>query len=190
MAGVYAALHLGGHAPRLTETSRCAGRLRAIVIHMIYMTDAITEIVVRPAQARDAATWLPMRCSLRPGAEAEHVATVAAFFVGRAAEPQAVLLAESPQRGLVGFVELSVRSSAEGCRGPRVAYVEGLFVAPHVRRRGIGRTLIAAAERWALTQGCLELASHSAPDSRDGAETHRALGFEDVGLVRCFRKSL
>jgi len=161
-----------------------------MVVHMIHMSDAVTEILVRPIQARDAATWLPMRCALWPGAEAEHVATVAAFLGGRAAEPQAVLVAEAPQRGLVGFIELSVRSSAQGCRGPRVAYVEGLFVSPHVRRRGFGRALIAAAERWALTQGCLELASDSAPDSRDGAETHRALGFEDVGLVRCFRKSL
>jgi GNAT superfamily N-acetyltransferase len=64
------------------------------------------------------------------------------------------------------------------------------FVVPDARKRGIGRALIDAAERWAHAQGCCEFASDTQPDNELSAAAHRALGFSEVGLVRCFRKEL
>jgi len=54
----------------------------------------------------------------------------------------------------------------------------------------VDRALIAAAEQWGRAQGCRELASDAEPDNEVSAAAHRALRFEDVGLVRCFRKEL
>ncbi len=88
----------------------------------------------------------------------------------------------------MGFAELSIRHGAEGCDTDRVAYLEGLYVAPHARRRGIARALIEAAERWARKQGCTEFASDTQPDNRISILAHRALGFQDAGMVLCFRK--
>ena len=46
---------------------------------------------------------------------------------------------------MVGFAEVSVRPYAEGCRGERVAYLEGWFVAEGARGHGVGRALVEAA---------------------------------------------
>jgi aminoglycoside 6'-N-acetyltransferase I len=86
--------------------------------------------------------------------------------------------------------EISIRSYAEGCATDRVGFLEGWFVVPEHRRRGIGGALVRAAERWALAQGCREFASDALADNDESALAHRALGFTEVGMIRCFRKDL
>jgi aminoglycoside 6'-N-acetyltransferase I len=49
---------------------------------------------------------------------------------------------------------------------------------------------VRAAEEWARGQGCVELASDTEAANAASAAAHRALGFTDLGLVRCFRKDL
>src|SRR5436189_39546 len=137
-------------------------------------------ITVRPAQPRDAAAWLQLRRALWPeGSEAEHREDIDRFFAGDAREPLAVLLAEDGAGCPVGLAELSIR-----------AYAEGWFVVPKARRSGVGQALIVAAEGWGRSQGCSEFASDAQPDNEVSAAAHRALGFIEVGLVRCFRKDL
>jgi aminoglycoside 6'-N-acetyltransferase I len=148
-------------------------------------------VTVRPAKPSDAAAWLQLRHALWPeGSEAEHREEIDRFFSGDAREPLAVLLAEDGAGCPVGIAELSIRVYAEGCRSDRVAYLEGWFVEPQARGRGVGRALIAAAEEWGRAQGCSEFASDAQPDNDVSAAAHRALGFVEVGLVRCFRKEL
>ena len=146
---------------------------------------------VRPASARDASDWLRLRCALWPeGTETEHRGEIDRFLAGQSPEPLAVLLAEDEAGHIVGLAELSIRACAEGCATNRVAYLEGWFVVPPARRRGVGRALVAAAEEWGRAQGCREFASDTRPDNRDSVAAHQALGFADVGSVRCFRKAL
>ena len=147
---------------------------------------------VRPAKPGDATSWLRMRLALWPeGSEAEHREEIAQFFAGKAqGRPAAVLLAENGAGQVVGLAELAIRPYAEGCRGTAVAYLEGWYVEPALRRRGIGRALVAAAEDWGRSQGCEEFASDAHPDNDASAAAHRAAGFTDVGLIRCFRKDL
>ena len=54
----------------------------------------------------------------------------------------------------------------------------------------MGRALVAAAEEWGRKQGCAELASDAEADNETSAAGHRALGFTDAGLIRCFYKTL
>jgi aminoglycoside 6'-N-acetyltransferase I len=146
---------------------------------------------VRPIDRADASVWLSFRRALWPDASAEeHAAEIARFFAGRAPEPLAVLIAEDAAGEPVGFAELSIRPYAEGCRTDRVAFLEGWYVASAARRRGVGRELVAAAERWARGQGCTEFASDAELDNEASAAAHRALGFEEVASIRCFRKDL
>jgi len=148
-------------------------------------------ITVRPAQPRDAAAWLQLRRALWPErSEAEHREDIDRFLAGDGREPLAVLLAEDGAGCPVGLAELSIRGYAEGCGSNRVAYLEGWFVVPKARRSGVGRALIVAAEEWGRSQGCSEFASDAQPDNEVSAAAHRALGFIEVGLVRCFRKDL
>ena len=43
---------------------------------------------------------------------------------------------------------------------------------------------------WSRAQGCTEFASDTESDNTPSRLAHRALGFEEVGVVRCFRKGL
>ncbi len=132
-----------------------------------------------------------LRRALWPeGSEAEQRGEIDLFLAGQAREPQAVFLAEDGAGRVVGLAELSIRPCAEGCRTKRVLYVEGWFVVTEARGRGVGRALVATAEEWGRSQGCQEFASDSQPDNEVSAAAHRALGFTEVGLVRCFRKEL
>jgi aminoglycoside 6'-N-acetyltransferase I len=150
-----------------------------------------SEWRVRPVEPNDAAAWLRLRHALWPeSAEARHAEDIQDYFAGRSQEPLAVLIAEDRGGHPVGTAELSIRPSAEGCETNRVAYLEGWFVVPEARRRGVGRALIEAAEAWARAQGCTEFASDTQPDNTEGMAAHRASGFTDVGTIQCYRKEL
>lgn len=146
-------------------------------------------VIVRPVRASDADAWLHMRERLWPDASGEHAVDVQRYLDGQAASSHGVLVAEH-NGALVGFAELSLRAYAEGCETSPVAYLEGWFVTDEARGAGIGRALLRAAEEWGRAQGCTELASDTESDNQASTETHRACGFEDGGLIRCFRKRL
>jgi len=146
---------------------------------------------VRPANPADAAAWLAMRHTLWPeGSIEEHREEIGKFFADKPGEPLAVLIAEDVEGRTIGFAELSIRACAEGCRTNRIGYLEGWYVVPEARRRGVGRLLVEGAEQWARAQGCVEFASDSVEANSVSARAHRALGFTDVGLIRCYRKDL
>lgn len=147
--------------------------------------------LVRPAERADRDTWLEMRRALWPeGSPSEHAEEIDRYLAGSLSRPAEVLIALGGRAAALGFVELSIRPWAEGCLTDRVAYLEGWYVVPSARRRGVGRALIEAAERWALGQGCTELASDALIDNRASDAAHRATGFEAVERVTCFRKAL
>ena len=143
---------------------------------------------VRRATHIDAAAWLRMREALWP--DEEVVADVELYFAGKLDMPLEVLVAVDGFGSLIGFAELSIRRYAEGCVTDRVAYLEGWYVDAAHRRRGVGKALVAAAEAWARTQRCTEFASDALLENETSASAHRALGFEEVERIRCFRKPL
>jgi len=148
-------------------------------------------ITVRPAAIHDAVAWLRMREALWPDEGSSwHALEIEQFFAGTLRMPLAVLLAFDDGDVPVGFAELSIRASAEDCVTDNVAYLEGWYVVPEARRRGIGRAQVAAAEEWARGQGCSEFASDALLDNAPSAAAHRALGFVETVQIRCFRKML
>jgi aminoglycoside 6'-N-acetyltransferase I len=147
-------------------------------------------MTIRPAQESDAAAWLKMRAELWPGSAKSHADEIARYFAGKLSEPLQVLLAFDDLGENAGFIELSIRAYAEGCVTDRVAFVEGWYVSPSMRGKGVGADLIHGAESWARMQGCSELGSDTEVENLESAAAHRALGFEEVGVVRCFRKVL
>jgi aminoglycoside 6'-N-acetyltransferase I len=148
-------------------------------------------ITIRPVTKHDSAVWLEMRRALWPEhGDNDHAPEIQRFLAGELKMPLAVLLAEDDKGDVLGFVELSIRPYAEGCLTDRVAFLEGWYVIPEARRSGVGRALVAAAEEWAHAQGCTEFGSDAEADNTTSADAHRALGFEQVVIIRCFRKDL
>jgi aminoglycoside 6'-N-acetyltransferase I len=105
--------------------------------------------------------------------------------------PLAILVAEAGDGMLVGFLEVGLRSHADGCDTRlRVGFVEGWFVEESHRMKGVGAQLMSAAEDWARSQGCAEMASDTWFDSGVSQRAHEALGFEVVDRCVHYRKSL
>ena len=145
---------------------------------------------IRPATDRDRDIWAHMRQALWPSKPGEHGREIARYFEGEAKEPLEVLLAFDEQGRAIGFIELSIRAYAEGCKTDRVAFVEGWYVEPVARRNGVGAALIDAAQTWVRSQGCVELGSNAEVDNLESGAAHRGVGFTETGIVRCFMKSL
>ena len=150
-----------------------------------------TAVTVRPVGENDAPVWLRLRSALWPDdGTAGHSRAIAAFFGGQRREPAEAMVAVSGSGGVLGFVELSIRTIVDGCDTDRVGYLEGWYVVPEWRRRGVGAALVAAAEDWARGQGCTEFASDAEIENAPGLAAHRALGFEETARVVNFRKTL
>ena len=154
------------------------------------------EIRIRHVQPGDAARWAELRAALWPEEAGGHAEDIARFFAHprrrRGQDPEAVLVAvaRGTKAPLLGFAELSRRVYAEGCETSPVGFLEGWYVVPEWRQEGVGRALVSAAEAWARTRGFREFASDALAENEVSAAAHRALDFEEVGLIRCFRKDL
>ena len=144
---------------------------------------------IRAVTRADAAAWREMRCALWPDDADAHRNEIDRFVAGDRREPVEVLIAFDGA-AVIGFAELSIRNIVDGCRTGNVGYLEGWYVVPAARRRGVGRALIAAAESWAREQGCTEFASDASPDNDVSMAAHSALGFEETSRACNFRKDL
>jgi aminoglycoside 6'-N-acetyltransferase I len=137
---------------------------------------------------RDVADWLLLRQRLfDDSTEAEHRQEMAEIL---AEADGCVLVAERPSAHLAGFVVVGTRKYAEGCTNSPVAYLEEWFVDADVRRQGVGKALIAAAEAWARQNGYTELASDTTIDNDVSLASHLALGFTEVERQINFIKKL
>ena len=145
---------------------------------------------IRPVTLPDRDEWLRMRSLLWPRQVDEHGPELDLYYHGRSVHITACLVLERQTTGLGGFVELNIRSYAEGSLEPRVPYIEGWFVDADLRRRGHGLALIEAAQSWALRQGFQELASDTELDNEVSIRAHLKMGFVEQDRMVCFLKTL
>lgn len=145
-------------------------------------------VQVRLHQPGDEAEWLRLRAALWPRAGLEELRTELAGWL---AHPDTcVVVAPRDGGGLAGFAEVGTRSVADGCDTSPVAYLEGWYVDPDQRRRGIGRALLRAAEDWARRQGYREFASDVELPNTGSQRAHKALGFAETSRVVTYMKRL
>ena len=154
-----------------------------------------TAWIIRPIEDSDASEWLRMRLALWPDSdEAQQAGEIQIFLASSPPTPSptlhAVFVCQRLQGGLCGVVEVSIRPYADGCETNNVGYLEGWYVDPETRGRGIGRALVKAAEDWAREQGCLEMGSDCDLENIPSQAAHRKLGYQETGRVIQFCKSL
>jgi aminoglycoside 6'-N-acetyltransferase I len=146
---------------------------------------------IRTAKPGDARQVLHMFKTLWPD-ESGHAAHIRGLLTrtARSTQPLVLFVAEAAGK-LVGFIEVGLRSHANGCDPiRRVGFLEGWYVAQGFRRQGVGAKLVVAAEKWCRAQGCREMASDTWANHRLSVAAHQALGYEVEGRYINFRKSL
>ena len=116
---------------------------------------------------------------------------VSVSMISRALGSASATSASDPEAGLLGFAEVAVRTDfVNGCRHRPALFLEGIFVRPECRGRGVARALVEAAGDWGVRQGCREFASDVEIDDENSLAAHRGLGFEETERVVYFRKPL
>jgi aminoglycoside 6'-N-acetyltransferase I len=143
-----------------------------------------------------AQDWAMLRTALWPDCStAEHAADIRQVL-GRGDTAVGFLAMEAAEGSDVagvalGFAEATLRSDyVNGCESSPVGFLEGWYVQPQARGRGIGRALVAATEDWARQRGCAEMASDALLDNLDAHRAHRACGFDEAERVVYFHKRL
>ena len=135
-------------------------------------------------------SWLALRAEFIPEVDAEEQRAFLQAFARDSVAFRA-FVARDTEAGLMGFAEVAVRADfVNGCEHRPALFLEGIFVRPEHRGRGIARALCDAAGRWGLEQGCREFASDVYVDDHDSLAAHRGLGFEETERVVYFRKPL
>lgn len=153
------------------------------------MKRAEEEIEIGELASSERAAWRRLRAGLWPDVAADEPDPWEDVILGDPAR-NAVFVARDGDGDLVGFVEAALRDWAEGCQTRPVGYVEGWYVAPKYRRRGVGRRLVDAAERWAVSRGCTEMGSDAEIANVLSHRAHAALGYAEVERVVSFAKRL
>ena len=142
------------------------------------------------ATSGDAEAWLELRLALWPGERREEFAAEIATLLADAGET-VNLIARADDGETMGFAEAALRHDyVEGCQTSPVAFLEGIYVTPEHRRKGVAAALIRAVEDWGRRCGCTEFASDAPIDNIDSQTMHRALGFEETNRVVYFRKEI
>lgn len=145
-------------------------------------------MTIREIVEGDRADWLHMREALWPGSLSDHDAETREYFED-GSRTLAVFVADV-DGVLVGFLELDYRKYAPGCQSSPVPFIEGWYVEPASRGKGIGRALVEAVEAHVRAAGYREIASDTELENAVGIAAHRALGYEEIERVICFRRSL
>jgi len=154
----------------------------------------MSGIDIRPAVESDCEQLSRLCEALWPEAgAAEHGWEIALILAGKpiATLPLVIFVAANRAGVLTGFIEVGLRSHADGCDTARaVGFVEGWFVLEAYRRKGIASRLLLAAENWTRQQGCREMASDTWIDSDLSQRVHESLHFQVVDRCVHYRKAL
>ena len=138
----------------------------------------------------DQPGWLDFRMALWADATADEHRGYMAIAL---AQPERFLqlMMYDDQRVPIGLIEGSIRADyVNGTETSPVGFVEGVYVLPAWRRRGVARRLFEAIGDWAQARGCRELASDALLDNEASQRAHNALGFRETERVVYFVKTL
>jgi aminoglycoside 6'-N-acetyltransferase I len=148
------------------------------------------KLTIERCASLDQPGWLELRMALWTDATADEHRGYMAISL---AQPERFLqlMVYDGKRTPVGLIEGSIRNDyVNGTESSPVGFVEGVYVIPSMRRKGVARMLFAAIGDWARARGCRELASDALIENEASQRAHRALGFRETERVVYFAKPL
>jgi ribosomal protein S18 acetylase RimI-like enzyme len=140
--------------------------------------------LIREAAPADLTALAQLCGALGYPAEA---AAIAVRLAGIAGSDTDLLLVAENEQVVVGWVQVHLSWVLEvGFR----AEIAGLVVSPDSRRTGVGRLLIAAAERWARDQGASSVTVRSNNQRVESHKFYPAIGYERKKTQEVYWKAL
>ena len=147
----------------------------------------MSGITIREMGRDDIPLWLDMYAALYPeGARPGLTEEIERIL---AAPNRHGFLAEADGQAL-GFAEYALREYANGCYSQPVPFLEGVWVDPLHRRKGVATALIRHMEGVARAEGFREFGSDVELGNLLSQDVHKRLGFEETERVVYFRKAL
>lgn len=147
------------------------------------------QFSVRPLRETDLNEWFRLRKLLwDASSDDDHKSEMLEII--EHPESQMILVADSGNGRLLGFLEVSIRPFVEDCNSDNVGYLEGWYVDPEYRKMGVGRQLVASAENWALQKGCTEMASDAEIGNQLSLTAHQSLGYRETSRLVHLKKDL
>ena len=144
---------------------------------------------IREVLIQDFDEWLNLRHSLWPYHTLEELRKEMEEIYKRFKLDYMFYIAEGNEN-IVGFIELSIRETALGCKTKNVGFIEGWYVKEKYRKMGVGKLLVEKGETWAIDNGCTEMGSDTTTRYPISPIAHKSLGYEEVDTPLNFRKSL
>lgn len=135
--------------------------------------------------------WARLRAALWPdGSVEQHREDIVETFLQGAVKTVA-FLGEGEESEIIAFAEGSLRSDyVNGCKTSPVVFLEGIYVLPSHRQKGVARLLCHAIGIWGRSRGCSEFASDAPLENEVSRNFHAALGFAETQRVVFFRKDI
>lgn len=127
-----------------------------------------------------------MRAALWPGEPAEAQLEDTENLLGNASGWG--FMVETDDGTPAGFAEISIRPFANGCDSRPVPFLEGIWVEPPFRRRGVGALLVKHIEAFVAARGFCEIGSDALIENLLSHAAHRSWGFVETERVVHFRK--
>ncbi|WP_422074896.1 aminoglycoside 6'-N-acetyltransferase [Tranquillimonas rosea] len=146
---------------------------------------------IRIAKPSDIEAWAELRAQLWEDTSLDEHRDEIAAMLSRPRTECATFLEDGGKGELRAFAEAALRRDhVNGCDTTPVAFLEGIFVRPAHRQRGLGAQLLRAVRSWASESGCSELGSDADLANKESHAFHAAMGFEETERVIFFRMRL
>lgn len=144
--------------------------------------------MIRKANINDLTVLTGLALELWPGSTTEEMRADLQTVLSK--EDAAFFLLFVEGRA-IGFAQVSLRYDyVEGTQTSPVGYLEGIYVEPNHRRRGLGRSLVTACEVWVRRKGCDEFASDCELTNEESLLFHLHTGFLEANRIICFAKKV
>ena len=147
-------------------------------------TEELSTVIVREIRIEDADAVTRLTAELGYPATAQEMTERIRLQM---ALPDRAIYVACVETGVAGWID--VRSTHYLQAGPR-AEIGGLVVAAEARGLGIGRRLVAEAERWALERGITQMVVRSRVDRERAHQFYLREGYSHSKTSAVFTKDL
>ncbi len=104
---------------------------------------------------------------------------------------QKIIMAKNNDDKNIGFAIFTIRKEyVEGARQSPTGYLEGIFVEPDHRKKGIAMEFVKMGEEWAKANGCIQMGSDTWLNDKQSRKFHKSVGFWEEEEVVHFLKDI